>query len=185
MIKINLLPVRAAAKKESIRQQISVFILVMIAAFAGIGYVHLSITNKVNDTNEKIANVKIEIERLKQKTGEVDDFKKKKRALLEKLNIIESLSKNKTGPVFVLDALSKLIPEKMWFEKLKQSGKIVDIEGIALDNETIAIFYTALKQSPNFTDVDLIQTKQQEIETYKLTSFKLRCGVDFSSIKVK
>ena len=57
MIKINLLPVRAAQQKESIRQQISVLVLVLIALFAGIGYAHISMTNKMNDVEERITSV--------------------------------------------------------------------------------------------------------------------------------
>ncbi len=183
MIKINLLPVRAAQKKESIRQQISVLMLVLVAVFSGIAYVHISINNEINDVEERITMVNAEIESLKRKTGEVDDFKKKKRELLEKLNIIDTLSKNKTGPVLILDMFSQMIPEKMWLEKLKQVGNKVDIEGVALDNETIAIFFTSLKNSPRFARVELIQTKQYEFNAYKLTSFKLSCIIDLSSIK--
>ena len=42
MIKINLLPVRAIRKKESIRQQISIGILSLVLAFIMIGYFHIS-----------------------------------------------------------------------------------------------------------------------------------------------
>jgi type IV pilus assembly protein PilN len=181
MIKINLLPVRAAQKKESIRQQISILLFVLIALFAGIGFAHVSINDKIDRVDKRIDTVNIEIEQLKKKTGEVDSFKKKKRELLEKLNIIDTLSKNKTGPVLILDTFSTIIPEKMWFNIVKQSGRRIDIEGVALDNETIAVFFSSLKRSPHFRKVELVHTQQYEVDGYKLTSFRLTCDVDLSS----
>ena len=84
-----------------------------------------------------------------------------------------------------MDSISELIPEKMWFNRIKQTGNKIDIEGIALDNETIAIFISSLKQSPHFKGVELIQTKQYEYNSYKLTSFRLSSQIDLSSIKIK
>jgi type IV pilus assembly protein PilN len=185
MIKINLLPVRAAQKKESIRQQIFVLVFVLIVVFAGIGYAHIAINNKISQIDKRIKSVNLEIEQLKLKTGEVDDFKKKKRDLLKKLDVIDTLSKNKTGPVVILDMFSQIIPEKMWFKILKQTGRRLDIEGIALDNETIAVFFASLKRSPYFKGVELIHTQQLDFEGYKLTSFRLTCDVDLASIKVQ
>ena len=183
MIKINLLPVRAAQKKESIRQQISIMILILIVISAGIGYAHISMTNNISHVEERITKVNIEIEQLKKKTGEVDDFKKKKRELIEKLNIIDRLSKNKTGPVLVLDAISNIIPDKMWFSSIRQAGAGLEIDGVALDNETIAVFIASLKRSPRFKGINLIQTLQIDYESYKLTSFKLTCAVDLTSVQ--
>jgi len=183
MIKINLLPVRAAQKKESIRQQASILFFILLALFAGIGYAHISMKNKISDVKTKIVSVNAEIEQLKKKTGEVDDFKKKKRELLEKLNVIESLSKNKTGPVVILDSFSEMVPEKMWFEAINQNGAQLDIEGVALDNETIAGFFSLLKRSAFFKKVELVQTQQKDVDGLKLTSFRLTCDVDLSGTK--
>lgn len=185
MIKINLLPVRAAQKKESIQQQIALLMLMMMVIFAAIGYAHVTISNKIEHIDNRIKSVNLEIVKLKKKTGEVDEFKRKKRELLEKLNIIETLSKNKTGPVLILDQLSELIPEKMWFSIIKQNRQRLDIEGVALDNETIANFIASIKRSPHFKGVNLIHTQQYETEGYKLTSFRLTCSIDLSSVKNK
>ncbi|RLB32469.1 MAG: pilus assembly protein PilN, partial [Deltaproteobacteria bacterium] len=47
MIRINLLPFRAARKKENIKRQISIFVLTTLFAFAAMGYVYIQLESEV------------------------------------------------------------------------------------------------------------------------------------------
>jgi type IV pilus assembly protein PilN len=98
MIRINLLPVRAAKKKETALQQIFIFcagvvaVLVLVLSLWGIKMGQIAGTN--NDINA--ANAKIS--ELKTKIGKLDEIKKLRDEVKKKLDVLAALRKNKTGP---------------------------------------------------------------------------------------
>ena len=64
MIKINLLPVRQAKKKESIRQQITIAALGSVLLFIVLGVLYASILVSVSGLKDSIANEEKEVVRL-------------------------------------------------------------------------------------------------------------------------
>jgi type IV pilus assembly protein PilN len=68
-------------------------------------------------------------------------------------------------------------PEKIQLESLKKEGAKLGIEGIALDDETVANFMTNLRKSKNFKSVDLIVSEQIEQSKIKLKRFILSCEI--------
>lgn len=173
MIKINLLPVRAAKKAETLRQQISIAAMSLVFVLIIIGYAHVSIGKRIADINGKIASTQEELTLTKAQIGEVSKFKEVKKVLEDKLGVIETLKKAKSGPVKMLDELSRVIPDKLWVDSFKEKGTDIGIDGVALSNETIAQFMTELEKSTNFKDIELIVTEQVEQKGMKLKKFSL------------
>jgi len=97
--------------------------------------------------------------------------------LQDKLNVINSLRKEKAFPAKVLDELSIDKPEKIHLESVKKEGSRLGIEGIALDDETIANFMTNLRKSKLFKNVDLVVSEQVEQSQIKLKKFILSCEI--------
>jgi type IV pilus assembly protein PilN len=129
------------------------------------------------DTLTQISNTKNEIARYKSLTTEVNKAKEAQKTLQDKLNIINSLRKEKASAAKVLDELSIDKPEKMHLESLRKDGSKLGIEGIALDDETIANFMTNLRKSNLFKNVDLIVSEQVEQSKIKLKKFILSCDI--------
>jgi type IV pilus assembly protein PilN len=75
--------------------------------------------------------------------------------LQEKLNVINSLRREKGGPARVLDEVSIQKPEKIQLESLRKEGSKLGMEGIALDDETVANFMTNLRKSKIFKNIEL------------------------------
>lgn len=173
MIKINLLPVRAAKKKESLRQQISVAVLSLVFVLIIIGYFHVTIVKRVAEANAQILATKDELEKTKAQIGEVSKFKEVKKVLEDKLGVINNLKKGKAGPVLMLDEFSRVTQEKLWVGSFRESGGNIAIDGTALDNETIANYMTELEKSEYFKEIELIVTEQTEQAGMKLKRFNL------------
>jgi len=153
MIKINLLPVRAAAKKESIRKQLSVAVLSLIVCLIVTGYLHFTISSQVDDRNAKISETQRELDRLKSVIAKVNKFKKDSAVLEKKLDVITVLNEGRQSSVFLMDELSTVIPEKLWLDSLKEDQWSLDIQGQAIDQATIAQFMTNMQKSPMFDAV--------------------------------
>lgn len=178
MIRINLLPVRAAQKKERLRSQLTILALTVFGAFAVCVLVWMSLSGKVNDVQAEIAAKNAEIARLKKTIGEVDQFKKLQKDLRGKLDILATLKSNRSGPVRLLDELSKLIPEKVWVSSFSESAGAISISGAGLTEESVANFMRKLEESPYYMDVELDVLEQKQVDGRDTQSFKIRCAVE-------
>ncbi|MFC1890245.1 PilN domain-containing protein [Thermodesulfobacteriota bacterium] len=177
MIKINLLADREAVKKEGTRRQLGVFIAVLVVDLVLIGAVHIVLRSKINDVKSDIKTVNAELEILQKTVGKVDEFKKQKRILQEKLDVIQMLTEDKFGPVIVMDELSGLIPDTIWLETMKKKGNSLALKGVAIDNESIARFMRELEESEYFAQVELKFTKHRVMGELALMDFELSCSV--------
>jgi len=185
MIRINLLPVRAARRRENIRRQISVFALSVFLVLAVMAYVAIDLGQTISDLNAKIQDARGELTKLQAISKQVNEIKKKLEKLEAKSNIIVMLEADRGGPVRIMDALTSLVvAEKMWLTSLTETGKKMDLAGVAMDNKTIADFMTRLEKSPYFKVVDLISSKQIKLEKdKKFKQFTITCRLSPSGPK--
>lgn len=179
MIRINLLPVRAAKKRELVRQQVAAAAGVVLILAVAIGAIHWTLVAEVEATVARTAEIKAEIARLQVVIGEVKEFKNKKRDLEEKIEVIGKLEDRQRGPVRVLHELARLIPEKMWIERFKDASGALSLEGVAIDNQTIARFMTDLEVSPWFRAVRLDVTRQVTRGEATLKSFSIQATAEY------
>lgn len=179
MIKINLLKARKEQKKIKVRKEMIVFILSMGIVLGLLFVVLWFIGSEREKTLAQIASTTKEIEYYKSLRTEFEKAKEQKKILEEKLNVINMLKKEKASPAKVLDELSIDKPEKVHFESVKKDGSRLGIEGVALDDETVANFMTNLRKSKLFRNVDLIVSEQIEVNKIPLKKFILSCEIIF------
>jgi type IV pilus assembly protein PilN len=177
MIKINLLLARKEKKKTGFRRELVLLVGSLVFLFLILGFVHWKIYQEKEEALARISKTKSEIAHFKSLTMEVNKAKEAQKALQDKLNVINTLRKEKSSPARVLDELSALKPEKIQLESLKKEGGKLGIEGIALDDETVANFMTNLRRSKLFRNVDLIVSEQSEQSRVKLKKFMLSCEI--------
>jgi len=159
------------------RKEIIVLISSAVLLFVLLIFIQWKINKEKEETLAQITNAKKEIAYYKSLTTEVNKAKEAQKILQEKLNVINSLRKEKESPARVLDELSIDKPEKIHLESLKKEGSKLGIEGIALDDETVANFMTNLRKSKIFKNVDLIVSEQVEQSKIKLKKFSLACEI--------
>jgi len=177
MIQINLLPLREARRKETVRFQISVFVLTILLALAVIFYLKWNAAQREQELDQEIRTVQAEIAKLNKVVGEINKIKKEKERVERRVKIIESLERGRMGAARLLDELSNKVPDKVWIEKMDKKGASLRLEGIALDDETIADFMTMLETSPLVKKVELELTERHQIGDVRLKKFVLRCSL--------
>lgn len=178
MIRINLLPVRAAQKKEKLRGQVTVFILSLILVIAACGGIYMNQLLRTDAVRDEISKNRQEIDRLKKTIGEVAQFKKMQQELRGKLDVLEKIKQGKKGPVHLLDELSSAIPEKVWIDSFKESDGSVSITGGGLNEEVVAEFLRNLEQSSYYQGVELQVIEQDNKGALKAQKFSLTCRVE-------
>ena len=179
MIKINLLPVRAARKKENIRQQVSIFSLCVLFGLCAMVYLTLSMSHKISVINEDIQVAQAELKKFEAIGKQVREMRNELKKLEDKMDIIVRLEANRTGPVRFMDALTGfVVPEKMWLTNLSEKQGSLKLSGMAADNKVIADFMTSLERSPQFQAVDLVSSKQVDLKQgRKYKQFTVSCGL--------
>lgn len=177
MIRINLLPVRAARKKENIRRQLSIFSLSVFLLLVIMAYVSIGLGRDISDLNAKIEDAQREFTALEAINKKVNEIKNQLNKVEAKMEIIKKLEADRSGPVRIMDALTSIVvAEKMWLTSLTESNGKVNLAGVAMDNKTIADFMKRLEGSPCFGMVDLISSKQIKLgEGRKFKGFSITC----------
>jgi type IV pilus assembly protein PilN len=178
MIHINLLPLKAARKKERLKGQLTVAAAALVVTALLCALVYLQLLNAVQTAKDEIAQKNAEISRLQKIIGEVNEYKKRQEALRAKLDILNKLEKSRRGPVMTLDELYKALPEKLWLEAVKEVGGKINISGVATDEETVALFMKNLEESPQFSQVALGGVQQVVQDGVRLHKFDLGCALE-------
>jgi len=178
MIRINLLPVRAARKKENIRWQLSVFFLMVMFGLVVMAYMAVSLTRSISNMNAKMEQAEQELKDLEVLSKRVREIKENLKKLQAKMDVIQKLEVNRTRSVRILDSLTGLvIAERMWLTNLTDKNGAVNMKGMAMDNKTIADFMKRLEASPFFDAVNLVTSKQVEKKEIagKFKEFTITC----------
>lgn len=173
MIRINLLPFRAARRKENVRRQITIFLFFLMFIAVGLFLSNICFADKVQDLTQKVNSTRLALNAKKKQAAEVDRIERELKILAKKTEVIINLALSRKEAVLLLDTMTKMVIEKrMWFTSLEEKGTGLDVRGIALDNKTVADFMTRLEQTEIFKDVKLKSTKKRKIGDYdNLKSF--------------
>ena len=134
MIKINLLAVdRERAKRKAkfqVGQKVTVGCsLILVATALLVGWWYWSLQNESADLDQQIADAQRETVRLQSVILQVQQFEARRAQLQQRVTLIEQLRKGQTGPVHLLDQVSRSLPDTMWLTELKQSGADITIDG--------------------------------------------------------
>jgi type IV pilus assembly protein PilN len=177
MIKINLLPVRATKKKETAKQQLVIFVFSLAAFLVLATAVYSLELVKIKSAKDDIEKSNKEIQRLKTVIGEIDNIKKLQDEVKKKLDVLNRLRQEKTGPAIRLAKLSDATPEKLWLTKYTESSGNVSISGIAFNEELIAVFLRNLQATDEFVNVELQVSEQVELSGVKAKKFDIACSL--------
>jgi len=178
MIKINLLPFRAARKKENIRRQISIYFLTVVFVLAVTGYYFLKLNRDISRLENLRAQKKNELATYAQTTKKISALRKKISEIKKKLGVIHELEEKKTGPVLLLDEIATAVPkDQVWLTSLSEREGILTLKGTARDNETVALFMTNLEKQKHINSVDLNSAQLKELKSHgiNVTDFVVTC----------
>ena len=176
MIRINLLPFRAARKKENVRRQLTVFFLSMTLLVVAVFAVQWWLSSRVSSLDKKLKQTQAELDKYNKINQEIAEIKKKLENLNKKMAVMAELERNRHEPTRLMDTLTQVVvPKRMWFTRLEEKDKTVNMDGIALDNKTVADFMVRLEKCGLFTTVSLKTLKQTQLQNSNLKSFAILC----------
>jgi len=166
MIRINLLAAeRERTKKKAVTfgtagQKMAVGCsMILVLALLFIGWRYWAISRDSNQLDAAISSAQQETTRLHTVIQQVQQFEQRKAQLQQRVVLIEQLRKGQTGPVHMLDQISRALPSMLWLTELKQTGDDVQIDGRCTNQTGVAEFISNLEASGYFKrSIDIIST---------------------------
>jgi type IV pilus assembly protein PilN len=158
MIRINLLAQERAKGKrrqasaptptQAAGQKITVACtLILVVAGLIIGWWYRSIQQNATQLAQEISAAEAETARLKSIITQVQQFEQRKSQLQQRVTLIEQLRRGQSGPVHILDELSRGLPEMTWLTKIEQKGNDIVIEGRCTALTSLSDYVANLERS--------------------------------------
>jgi len=169
MIRINLLAAERESKKKKATfqsgQKVTIACsLVLVLTGVVIGWRYLEIAKESRKLDDDIAKAQTEATRLHGVIQQVQQFEQQKAQLQQRVVLIEQLRKSQTGPVHMLDQVSRSMPPMLWLTSLKQDEASITIDGRSTSQTGVSDFVGNLEGSGYFKkSVDILVSQTDTI----------------------
>jgi Tfp pilus assembly protein PilN len=152
--------------------QVIFFLAALVVAGTVLGVTYYQQKSELDRTNARISALRAEKANLQQIKLEVDRFESEKGVLQQRINVIETLQRNRTGGQDLLQMVASTVVrvDSLWLTSLNRTGDAIDIQGEAGSINAVANFITQLKRSGYFGNVEIKDAVENDIlpsvETY-------------------
>ena len=177
MIKINLAPPTVRARREAgtggglgiLFGGLAVLLLV------GLGVYWWVLAAEVSGLRQEIEQNQAEVARLKPIIAEGQRYRSEKEELERRVNAIEVVARNQARPTYLLDALVNTLPANLWLTRVEGKGEQLRLAGTTYSSVALADFMANLKASGKFTNVDLVESRQDLTKSPRTITFEVAC----------
>lgn len=178
MIRINLLPVRQARKRESGKQQLLLGAVVLVlTAVVLIMAVYLPKRTEVQQLNDQQQQLQSQLSELRSRSADLDALRQRRSSVEREVNVLLALEAQRSGPVPILDELKYVLnmpinelqraeqhgkqwdvgwdPTSLWIDSLSENGSTITLQGRSLRREDATELSIRMSTSPFFSNVRL------------------------------
>jgi type IV pilus assembly protein PilN len=183
MIRINLLAAeRDRNKKKAVTfgtagQKLTIGCsIILILAVLLIGWRFWALGRESADLDAAVTAAQQETARLHSVIQQVQQFEMRKAQLQQRVVLIEQLRKGQTGPVHMLDQISRALPPMLWLTELKQVAPDIVIDGKCTTLTGLSEFVSNLEASGYFKrSVEIVSTTSETaVAANELIKFSIK-----------
>jgi type IV pilus assembly protein PilN len=191
MIRVNLLPRRREAKRESGKAWIVILAVAFIAEIIGIITVHFGMKNDLNAQNDANRALQAGIDEKRAKVANHEAIKKELAEYVAREDAINKLLAGRTGPTAMMLEASKILtarkmptvdpdvlerlrrenpgmmpnekwdPKRVWILAFKENNRELTLQGVGKSNDDVAEFLRRMSISKYFDAVRLVKTEER------------------------
>jgi type IV pilus assembly protein PilN len=181
MAHVNLLPWRAARRKQREREFYMQLVAAFVVAFGVLLLWIFWMNQRIDNQNDRNGYLQTEIKNLDVRIAKIKDLEKVREHLLARKQIIEQLQADRSQMVHLFDELVKTIPSNARLTALKQSGQSMSLDGVASSNANVADYMRNIEASPWMGHADLRKTEN----THSSTRMPYTFGLDVTLSRPK
>lgn len=153
--------------------------LIVLLVFGGLNYAYYW---KINNDQTKLKDqLKIADQQIATLSAVKTAYLEKQKqhdALKRRFDVIDQLRANQAGPVTLLNTISNTVSntEAVWLNIMRDEGTNITLEGVALNNVSLANLMENLRKTDFFQSVEMKETYQDDtIKDIQSFSFVLVC----------
>jgi Tfp pilus assembly protein PilN len=184
MIKINLLAgaqapfeakPEAASRAHTFQAQVLIVSLLLAAGVAGAFDVYWK--HALSRLNAQLEAAKREAARLAAIQAENQQYQKELEEIERRINAIQALQSNRTGPVTLMATLGGTVnrTRDLYLTSVDAAGSRLMLQGASGTESAIADFLSVLKSVGAFSDVQIRQYYESDLETRVMFRFNIDC----------
>jgi type IV pilus assembly protein PilM len=183
--RINLLPVKEARKRESGKQFLVFFAVLLIAELGVLYYWQSETEAELARVEGQNAKIQAQLKDAEEKSARVAKMQAEKDELEKQKVVLDGLLEGQAGPVKMLDEVSVMLtpvsdpiqklaqekrrwnpdwdPKRLWVESFVEASRKLKIQGYARTNDDLAEFLHRLNTSKHFVEVRLNLSEMVEV----------------------
>ncbi len=185
MARINLLPWRQAQRREQQREFVSITGFSAMLTGILVLYVHIHVNGMIEYQERRNQYLENEIKVLDDKIKDIKQLESTKKALLDRMNVINSLQATRPGIVHLFDELVRTLPEGTYLTSVKQNGADLTLTGRAESNARVSAYMRKIDASEWLANsrLDVIETKEDKVT--RISDFTLQAQQSSPNAKKK
>jgi type IV pilus assembly protein PilN len=169
MIKINLLTAeRKLAKKKTALGSAQLITVgcgaILVLALLACGWRYYSVVTDNAKLDADLAKAQKQAAELHGVIAQLQEFEQRRAKLQQRVGLIEQLRAAQSGPVHMLDQISRALPQMVWLTEIKQAvgSNEVTIDGRTTSITSVSDFASALEKTGYFKkSVEIVSSTTQ------------------------
>ena len=138
MNRINLLPWREERRRKKRHDFIVSFVAAVIAMTAIMYGWRLLADSQIENQQRRNDFLRAEIRKVDRKLAEIAELDKTRASIIARMQVIQDLQAQRPEAVHLMDELVIAIPEGVYLTSLNQSGRVIDLQGLAQSNARVS-----------------------------------------------
>jgi type IV pilus assembly protein PilN len=177
VIRINLLPWRETKRRQRQRAVITLALSALLATAAVMFTWRTVISGQIDAQIERNSFLQAEIKKVDKKLKAIADLDKTKSRILSRMEVIQELQSLRPEAVHLMDELVTAMPEGVHLRSITQSGRTVQLNGLAESNARVSALMRQLEASPWLRNpqLSIVENKSRD-KAEGSSEFKLRVG---------
>ncbi len=174
MATINLLPWRDELREEQKKEFITIFaVFALVGIVVILGWKFL-LDGKIENQQARNQYLKTHIAELDRKVKEIEDLKRQKAELIDRMAVIQSLQGDRPEIVHIFDEVVRALPDGVYFDEILRNGSVMTFKGAAESNNRVSSLMRQLDASdwmtsPNLKKVAANPAFGPQANTFELT----------------
>ena len=175
---INLLPWRDDLRKRREKEFIVTAVIAALMMGGVVLGVHLYYESRIAYQNQRNTFIEAEISGLDKKIKEIENLKKERDRLIARTKVIQDLQAGRPEIVHVFDELVTTLPDGVYYTKVSQKGRRLNLTDVAQSNARVSSLMRSLNTSTWFDNSELVEitTSEQKDTGVRLSKFILKVG---------
>jgi type IV pilus assembly protein PilN len=157
MPNINLLPWREELREELKKQFIVITAVIAVFAVTSVGLAWFVMQSNIDYQLLRNNYVQTEINRVSSQVSAIKELKAKRKQMLERMRVIQSLQGNRPVIVNLVDELVRIIPDGVFLTQVSTVGDLISIKGTAESNNRVASLMRNVDRSVWFREPSLTE----------------------------